>query len=155
MIEYFHCKQSLGFSLIFRVFTAASMKIAVFLVVAPCSLVEVYRRFRGACCLHHEGCNVGKLLPDYTAQQPGRQPSSDSVCFAVIKDYRWEAQTHIRSFDRFWRYALSNRLHHHQIINDYYKMSRVLCVYWITRFYSTEAEGYVGLISRYQFLWCA
>jgi hypothetical protein len=26
---------------------------AVFWVVAPCSLVEVYRRFRGACCLHH------------------------------------------------------------------------------------------------------
>jgi hypothetical protein len=23
--------------------------------VAPCSLVEVYRRFRGACCLHHQG----------------------------------------------------------------------------------------------------
>jgi hypothetical protein len=29
------------------------MKIAVFWVVAPCSLVEVYQRFRGACCLHH------------------------------------------------------------------------------------------------------
>jgi hypothetical protein len=23
--------------------------------VAPCSLVEVYRRFRGACCFHHQG----------------------------------------------------------------------------------------------------
>jgi hypothetical protein len=95
-------------------------------VLAPCSLVEVYRRFRGACCLHHQGdefsspssysslwepeispsiplwvgyCllrseipsplyssfwwwgnkhlwNVDKLLPDYTAQQPRRQPSS-------------------------------------------------------------------------------
>jgi hypothetical protein len=28
---------------------------AVFWVVAPCSLVEVYRRFRGPCCLHHQG----------------------------------------------------------------------------------------------------
>jgi hypothetical protein len=27
-------------------------KMAVFWVVAPCSLVEVYRRFRGADCLH-------------------------------------------------------------------------------------------------------
>jgi hypothetical protein len=27
----------------------------VFGDVAPCSLVEVYRRFRGACCLHHQG----------------------------------------------------------------------------------------------------
>jgi hypothetical protein len=27
----------------------------VFWVVAPCSLVEVYERFRGAFCLHHQG----------------------------------------------------------------------------------------------------
>jgi hypothetical protein len=39
----------------FQVLTAASMKIAVFWVVVPCSLVEVYRRFRGACCLQHQG----------------------------------------------------------------------------------------------------
>jgi hypothetical protein len=31
------------------------VKMAVFWDVAPCSLVEVYRRFRGACCLHHQG----------------------------------------------------------------------------------------------------
>jgi hypothetical protein len=30
-------------------------KIAVFWVVAPCSLVEGYQRFRGPCCLHHQG----------------------------------------------------------------------------------------------------
>jgi hypothetical protein len=59
------------------------MKMAVFWVFAPCSLVEVYRSFRGACCLHQQGDdggskdlrNVGKLLPDYTALQPWRQPS--------------------------------------------------------------------------------
>jgi hypothetical protein len=34
----------------FEVLTAVSMKIAVFWVVAPCSLVEVYQRFRGPCC---------------------------------------------------------------------------------------------------------
>jgi hypothetical protein len=28
---------------------------AVFWVVAPCSLVEVYQRFRGPCCLLHQG----------------------------------------------------------------------------------------------------
>jgi hypothetical protein len=27
----------------------------VFWVVAPCSLIEVYQRFRGTCCLHHQG----------------------------------------------------------------------------------------------------
>jgi hypothetical protein len=59
-----------------------NLKMAVFWVVAPCSLVEVYQRFRGTCCLHHEGDdgssmyhrNVGKLLPDYTALQLRRQP---------------------------------------------------------------------------------
>jgi hypothetical protein len=30
-------------------------KTTVFWVVAPCSLVEVYQRFRGPCCLHHQG----------------------------------------------------------------------------------------------------
>jgi hypothetical protein len=30
-----------------------SDKMAVFWVVAPCSLVEVYQRFRGPCGLHH------------------------------------------------------------------------------------------------------
>jgi hypothetical protein len=43
----------------FEVLTAVSMNIAVFWVVAPCSLVEVYQHFRGPCCLHHQG----KLLP--------------------------------------------------------------------------------------------
>jgi hypothetical protein len=33
------------------------MKMAVFWVVAPCSLVEVYQRFRVPCCLHHQGDN--------------------------------------------------------------------------------------------------
>jgi hypothetical protein len=39
----------------FEDLTALSMKIAVFWVVAPCSLVEVYQRFRRTCCLHHQG----------------------------------------------------------------------------------------------------
>jgi hypothetical protein len=34
----------------FEVLTAVSTKMAVFWVVAPCSLVEVYHRFRGSCC---------------------------------------------------------------------------------------------------------
>jgi hypothetical protein len=48
---------------------------AVFWVVVPYSLVEVYQRLRGTCCLHHKGdeddgdggskylLNDGKLLP--------------------------------------------------------------------------------------------
>jgi hypothetical protein len=33
--------------------TVVSLKIAVFWVVAPCSLVDVNRSFRGPFCLHH------------------------------------------------------------------------------------------------------
>jgi hypothetical protein len=65
------------------------VKMAVFWVVSPCSLVEVYRRFIGAYCLHHQDddypydggrnhlWNVRKFLSDYTAQ-PIRQSSSYS-----------------------------------------------------------------------------
>jgi hypothetical protein len=48
------------------------VKMAVFWVVAPCSPVEVYWRFRGSCY----PWNVGKLLPDYMTLQSRRQPSS-------------------------------------------------------------------------------
>jgi hypothetical protein len=40
---------------IFQVLTAASMVFKVFWDVAPCSHVEVDRRFRGGYCLHHQG----------------------------------------------------------------------------------------------------
>jgi hypothetical protein len=64
------------------------LKMTVFWGVASCSLVEVYRRYRGACCLHHQNddddwsskylWNVSKLLPDYTVQYSRRQSSSYS-----------------------------------------------------------------------------
>jgi hypothetical protein len=38
----------------FEVLMAVSTKMAVFWVVVPCSLVEVYQRFIGPCCLHHQ-----------------------------------------------------------------------------------------------------
>jgi hypothetical protein len=56
-------------------------KTTVFWDVAPCSLIEVYRRFRGAYCLlmHRPDdggsmhlWNVLQLLRDYTAQYPKR-----------------------------------------------------------------------------------
>jgi hypothetical protein len=46
---------------------------AVFWVAASCSLLEVYRRSRGACCFHHQGDkNIGKLLPGYTTKHTRR-----------------------------------------------------------------------------------
>jgi hypothetical protein len=38
-----------------RLNTRPLRKMAVFWVVEPCSLVKVYQRFRGPCCLHHQG----------------------------------------------------------------------------------------------------
>jgi hypothetical protein len=39
----------------FEVLAAASSETVLLLVVAPGSRVEVYRRFRGTYCLHHQG----------------------------------------------------------------------------------------------------
>jgi hypothetical protein len=56
-----------------------------FTVVTPWSLVEVCRRFSGACCIHHHRLNdggsrylwnVSNLLAGYTASQARRQPFS-------------------------------------------------------------------------------
>jgi hypothetical protein len=38
----------------FKVLTVASTKMAVLQVIELYSLVEVYRHFTGACCLHHQ-----------------------------------------------------------------------------------------------------
>jgi hypothetical protein len=58
----------------------------VFWDVAPCSLVEVYRCYRGAYCLYRQG----KLLPDYAAQHLRRESSSSipmhcHFCFEIIQ----------------------------------------------------------------------
>jgi hypothetical protein len=66
----------------FQIPTSAIMKMAVFRFFAPCSLVSVYRRFRGACFLiirarrQQAPLKVGKLLSDYTAQKRRKQPFS-------------------------------------------------------------------------------
>jgi hypothetical protein len=49
----------------FEVLTAVSMKIAVFWVVAPCSLVEVYQRFRGRIALMMEAARTSETLVNF------------------------------------------------------------------------------------------
>jgi hypothetical protein len=44
-----------------------STKVAVFWVVAPYSLVEVYQRFRGPCCLHYQGDRLHGATTQKTA----------------------------------------------------------------------------------------
>jgi hypothetical protein len=67
-------------SMRFQILMVVSMKMAIFWVVALCTLVKVYWCFRGAGCPDDGGSkhlwNVSELIPDYTAQQPTRQPSS-------------------------------------------------------------------------------
>jgi hypothetical protein len=50
----------------FEVVTAVRTKMAVFRVVAPCSVVEVYQRFRGRCCLHHQGDESSAIFMQIT-----------------------------------------------------------------------------------------
>jgi hypothetical protein len=57
----------------YEVLTAANMNTAVFWVLAPCSLVEVYRRFIDTCCLHHHTLMMEAAS---TVLQSRRQPSS-------------------------------------------------------------------------------
>jgi hypothetical protein len=63
----------------FEVLTAVSIKMTVFWVVTLCHLVEVYHRFRGTFCFHHQG-----NLPDDTALQPRRQPFSFSAAVYLV-----------------------------------------------------------------------
>jgi hypothetical protein len=61
---------------------SSEMKMAVFWVVAACSLIEVYRRFRGTCCLHHQGTHrpddVGNTSLVNYYQTTGRYNPEDS-----------------------------------------------------------------------------
>jgi hypothetical protein len=55
---------------------ATSMNMAVFWDVAPCGLVDIDRRLRGAYCLHHQG--------DYNLE-----PEIFSThCTSINTDYR-------------------------------------------------------------------
>jgi hypothetical protein len=46
----------------FEILTVSSMKMTVIWVVAPCSLEDVYWRFRGACCVHHQCSSPWALM---------------------------------------------------------------------------------------------
>jgi hypothetical protein len=45
----------IGLIMMMMMMIAASIKMAVFWDVAPCSLVEIDRRFRSSCYIHHQG----------------------------------------------------------------------------------------------------
>jgi hypothetical protein len=69
-------------SVIFKVLTAASMKFRVFRDVAPCSHVEVDRRFRGAYCLHHQDPDDGEST--HLARTRAFQASSQRLIACAV-----------------------------------------------------------------------
>jgi hypothetical protein len=74
-----------------EVLTAASMKMAVLLIVVPCNTVVWATSPDDGGSKHL--WNVGKILPDYTTQKPRRRPSSYEVflhclIYRVLWPYR-------------------------------------------------------------------
>jgi hypothetical protein len=47
-----HLNANLNSETRFEVCTAVKIQVAVFWIMAPCSVVVGYQRFRGPCCLH-------------------------------------------------------------------------------------------------------
>jgi hypothetical protein len=59
----------------------------VFWVVVPCSLVEVYQRFRGPCCFHHQGYRPDNRRQPSLYSQP-REPQILNIrsCFRTTQN---------------------------------------------------------------------
>jgi hypothetical protein len=68
----------------FEVLTAVSTKMDVFWVVAPCSLVEVYQRFRGPCCFHHQGGSPTVINLRVVQTAGGFFTSRVAISFSVV-----------------------------------------------------------------------
>jgi hypothetical protein len=69
----------------FQVLTAASIKIRAFWVVAPCSLVGLDRRFRGAYCLHNQGDDIHRSTPT----RLNGATSQKTIIFIGLSDNVW------------------------------------------------------------------
>jgi hypothetical protein len=73
----------------FEVLTAVSTKMAVFWIVPPCRLVEVYQRFGGLCCLHHQGdetlVNFYQTTRRYNPEDSNLQSLKNHVYFLFLQ----------------------------------------------------------------------
>jgi hypothetical protein len=78
----------------FEVLMAVSTKMAVFWIVAPCSLVEVYHRFRGPCCLHYQGLitlmmeapRTSEMLVNFYQTTQRYNPEDSHLPYIIIVD---------------------------------------------------------------------
>jgi hypothetical protein len=76
----------------FHVLAASIMKMTVFWDAAPCSLIEIYRRFRGVTHRPDDGSskhlwNISQILWHYTVKYPTRlsEPVNDWLMIVVDK----------------------------------------------------------------------
>jgi hypothetical protein len=101
------CVQTCAVYVGFEVLTAASMKMAVLWVVAPCSLVDVYQHFRGPCCLHHQGpVRTSETLVNFyqTTRRYNPEDSHPHMQFMFLKGQRYDfGQTTWRVSGRYLR----------------------------------------------------
>jgi hypothetical protein len=87
------------------------LKMPVFRDVGPCTLVDIGRRFRGACYLRRRDdgsskllWNVGHYLSDYTVQHPWRQ-----TMFIIVAVRTWN-HTNLPLSWRCWSSVLQRRV---------------------------------------------
>jgi hypothetical protein len=80
---------------------------AVVWVVAPCSLVEVYQRFRGTCCLHHqsdemEAARTSETLVNFYHTTRRYNPEDSHL--------RTRGSENLKSYDTTWALHLMKRM---------------------------------------------
>jgi hypothetical protein len=103
----------------FQVLTAVSMTMAVFWVIAPCSLVELPHRPDGGGS--KDLWNVGKLLLDYTAQQTRRQSLSCSRHFRLLWNLKFhQTASNSPPVDPLWALGLYHILNGLSIYHAFY-----------------------------------
>jgi hypothetical protein len=73
---------------------------AFFWVIAPCSLVEVYQRFRGPCCLHYQGFKY-RLNPSQHGFRKFNSTATSLVTYlnSIIPSISTQGQTDSVYFD--------------------------------------------------------
>jgi hypothetical protein len=97
------------------------MKMAVFWVVAPCSLVEVHQRFRGPCCLHHQGDVLGSG-GIYVGLEEGKAEGV-GIATSVLKiETVCSSKTLVSTCKSTWRH---NPEEHHQLKPATYEMFEI------------------------------
>jgi hypothetical protein len=94
-----NCMHDVWYIVRFQVLKAASMKMALFWVVAPCSLVEVYWRFRGA--------TTQKTAIVWYTTRPFMKISEMHFEIGYLHIHSYNFQFIIHNYSTIWRYVPS------------------------------------------------